>query len=1731
MERHPITNAVPRQSQQPQRPFWRRPHHRFLATKMVMLFLILKLLSLIQISQTATSQPSSSATIEEILQDAITGETTTKFTTTLGGGSSADGKDEGGGILDSIWNTFKQTLETARASNSYRMQDKSGRSRNSLHSSSARTSTTPSEATSATTTTDQGVILSAKRIQLLELTIEEHYTRQLVQSSPHLDENFLVVADAEHGDPNNNDGNEIMDVPPYIEARPIRWMTPSSSDKNKDDINYCFGFASSSNSYWSFQWCPNEEVSQGIRQIRSRNNQNIDKSSTSSNKDDPSSSSASSSTTRTISITKDDREAVFVELDVHYSLGHFIAPDAEQQQIKREDEQFFRAVYNKYPDIINIQPFTEGSICSDDDAVKGTNRITNNRLRRTSIVLIHKQDSVVCENETEYSSSPHDDHVITKVEEPTRCKYIIHVCKVISSTRSQPEMQTSCDGGEQTEVAEESEVERHQEDYERFTTESLSSTTTTTPKITEADAQELKKAMQNMHEIMYAYLHQTEATTSAKANPDRTTALHVGLPPIPMSKVQENLQLIRDMFTHAYDSYMYNAYPASEIKPLTCKGSYFNLVKVPALTLIDSLDTLMILGNYTEFARSVERLRYLDKYLAKKNDFLHQRGLFALNQNVSVFETNIRVLGGLLSAHQLALAFTDRKVFQSDVLNEDGTVPMGRVPSEGNDDDIDGVCKNENKHDLESCSASSTLYDCSSSLDGGASSGPCHNETIEYWEYDGYLLELAQDIGDRLVPAFKTPTGIPYGTVNLLSGVPQDETTIASLAGGGTLTLEMELLSRLTGNPEYGRLARLATRALWMRRSQSNLFGKHIDTKDGAWRESLSGIGSNSDSFYEYLVKHYLLFPDDHDFWYQTLSAYGGIHNESRMGEWYVDVDVNRGVSSGGGSRKVFEALMAFYPGMQVLLGELTPAARTLNSFFLAREHVGFLPERFNYGHWRVDGGGGKHLLRPELLESAYFLHRATKGFLQSARNKNGNIVREESSGWQWAADFALHRLEKVTRTECGYASVDDVSPSVTGEARYVTNNKKLKLFDEMPSYFLSETLKYLYLTFDEQNILHTDKDRDWIFTTEAHPIHTVPGDLQITTDDSLKAKKSELINRLKWRIVRSAKVPEASDSKLEYETWTRDTKFDSFASDIKAVKKQVESSQRLHNSIDEQQQHDYGIRTRKDSGLLEAFLVEGQVHSGLDFYNETQNSFNSAHLSWNKMGNKHLPPRSCENFHSPDMLWIRALNGGLSDYSDAYVSSATDYAQVGDNQFYILGSIDALAMHGSRVHPAELKDVTKLSPIRDTTPRKTVAKKEEPAKKDGMDRFDMGGELGQFDVSAFAGGSGFFIQRVATSESFITTLISDGADVDESDAYVMVYGRTPVENPNGEEESEGTSDDPVDPSKDGGILGFGATGQFERSVIMSNFKGDNFACKIEILVQVPADGSAEVLDEGGETKKIVATYPCAPALFGPTHISHLVTTNGLLSEARLQGPVPGDEYGCKGGGDRTYPPGLEFMPMQIQQEDEKAHSVPRGTTQDSSAEEPSSEDPSASVAEDLGADSDEENDVTTDDSRKTCKNAFAQIVKRGVCTFQDKAMNQLSGFGAEAVIVINSDVDELFVMSGGGFGVDDKFPVSVLITGDDGAKLLKLIQSYTEDGISQLTARISLRPDQAEIVESAGQEFSVVSNENWPAVRITPQVVQLFAKGGWGVHAVRNEKGSANAMEWQLFVLQHKRP
>jgi hypothetical protein len=989
------------------------------------------------------------------------------------------------------------------------------------------------------------------------------------------------------------------------------------------------------------------------------------------------------------------------------------------------------------------------------------------------------------------------------------------------------------------------------------------------------------------------------------------------------------------------------------------------------------------------------------------------------------------------------------------------------------------------------------------------------NAKVEFWTYDGALLDLARDLGLRLLPAFDTKTGIPYGTVNLMTGIPRGETKVASLAGGGTLTLEMELLSHLTRDETFGNAAKLASRALWMRRSPSNhLLGKHIEIEKGLWTESLSGIGSNSDSFYEYLIKHYIMFADDDDFWQMFVSTYGGVHNGSRLGEWYVDTDMSLGIQQGGGGRRVFESLMAFYPGMQVLLGELAPASRTLNSFLIVRELLGVLPERFNYGNWKVDGGpggAGKHPLRPELLESCYFMHRASRGL--AGQRPFGNVSSPSStSGWLWAADYALHTLERLTDTKrCGYATVDNTGPSTSGVLpdRTEKTNWKVQLANEMPSFFLSETLKYLYLSFDDENILHKDDEREWVFTTEAHPIHSVPYDGKSQDEDELEALKSRteelLRRRLAQKSIRGKSQPVMRDersSALSMEKWTMSSQMPLYVSGIRDV--EIDILVRKQTQLDGQ----------NETSALADMLHSHTVPLDPSFVTER----NVAYLSIGDrgLGDGSMLKKSCPNFHSSSLDWVRALNGGVLDYADVYVSSITDEVA---SAALVMSTAEALAYHGSGLYPGiDLADERNSCPISNAT-WPTLKSQDEVGissgverPTEGVERIDMGGDLGMFDVSLFHDGIGFYVQHVESGETVMVTVLEEEKPLSQEspgtaksgpfNPYVMVYAKGPEIRKQGPAETDQTKSH--DPQHASGTSWKHISRRIEdhapeveeaaasmRSIGFTDTQNGPFRCEVEIVEQSPlheackSEEDHDCLDVDKEL--VLATMPCSPALFGPSLLSNLAETGGMSVEGTVA--PPRSDLGCN-----------------------------------SPCDEPSAEASPADIS----------------------------LVWRGKCTFESKALNQYACCGSEAVIIVNNADEELFLMSGGltsdekeCYGGDIEAPLTVLITGQDGKKIISLLQAYedtrgstTSAGGVSLIGRVQIVPSRGYLTEDAKIRSDTGPNDvDWPVIRAAPDIIQILAEGGWGVHAMNraslnpgsSSAGSKTRGEWQLFMLRHE--
>lgn len=318
---------------------------------------------------------------------------------------------------------------------------------------------------------------------------------------------------------------------------------------------------------------------------------------------------------------------------------------------------------------------------------------------------------------------------------------------------------------------------------------------------------------------------------------------------------------------------------------------------------------------------------------------------------------------------------------------------------------------------------------------------------------DRRLLDLADDLGTRLMPAFESPTGIPYRFVNLRTGAVRDPET--NPAEAGTLLLEFGTLSRLTKRPRYYDAAKRALVAIYERRSPFGLVGDRIHAETGEWLRFDCHVSACIDSYFEYQLKGSLAFRDSDcgRMWDESIRAVNRyLADEVGSELWYAHADMRDGKRTS----TTFGALDAFFPAVLALSGDIDRASRLQASCMKMWATHGIEPERFDYRTLRIEDGA--YPLRPEVAESAYYLYQITEDprYLEMGRIVFESIVRH-------------------CRTDQAYVSLRDV----------VTKEKA----DTMHSFFLSETLKYLYLLFAPRDTVDFHRV---IFTTEAHPLRRV---------------------------------------------------------------------------------------------------------------------------------------------------------------------------------------------------------------------------------------------------------------------------------------------------------------------------------------------------------------------------------------------------------------------------------------------------------------------------------------------------------------------------------------------------------------------------------------------------------------------------------------------------------------
>jgi mannosidase alpha-like ER degradation enhancer 2 len=315
---------------------------------------------------------------------------------------------------------------------------------------------------------------------------------------------------------------------------------------------------------------------------------------------------------------------------------------------------------------------------------------------------------------------------------------------------------------------------------------------------------------------------------------------------------------------------------------------------------------------------------------------------------------------------------------------------------------------------------------------------------------DKRLLDLAEDLGNRLLPVFNSPTGLPYRYVNLKTG--KVSKPVSNPAETGTLIIEFGTLSKLTGKPIFYDKAKRALVQTYNRRSKIGLVGEWINVETGSWTNADSHVSGAIDSYYEYLLKCSLLFgdPDCKRMWSDSITSINKYLADDDGSElWYGHADMNTGARRA----TTYGALDAFFPAVLALSGDLKRAKRLQDSSFRMWNHAGIEPEEFDYRAGKITSPG--YPLRPEIVESTYYLYRYTK-------DPKYMLMGEKL--WR---DFV-----KYCRTDEGYAALKSVE----------TKEKS----DSMQSFLFAETFKYFYLLFAPPETLDFQKV---IFNTEAHPI------------------------------------------------------------------------------------------------------------------------------------------------------------------------------------------------------------------------------------------------------------------------------------------------------------------------------------------------------------------------------------------------------------------------------------------------------------------------------------------------------------------------------------------------------------------------------------------------------------------------------------------------------------------
>ena len=506
----------------------------------------------------------------------------------------------------------------------------------------------------------------------------------------------------------------------------------------------------------------------------------------------------------------------------------------------------------------------------------------------------------------------------------------------------------------------------------------------------------------------------------------------------------------KDMLTLTTTSYstIGSGWP-DDLKPLSQRGSSWLHASA---TLYDSLDTLYLAGLDNDFDDAIDMvLRH------SVTTTTTTAAAFSLRPT-KTFEYSIRVVGGLLGAHSVSgnpqlLALAMRA---ADALLEGPFAASPTVLPRPF-----AVLAPPSYHFFDWFGSSTTTKTTSTTPNAAPTRWEimrCSCMSLSFWW---------QGIGRNLQRL--------WAVLYSMGRDAMGEHHYNSLAGVGSFALEFEFLSKLTTAPRYREAADAIFQHVTFKSTATAMLSSNWNVMTGSpMLGSSRTLGSGSDSFYEYLLKVTLLKDQDDPLRNDYMDLYVNVVDEALFSNRRLVIQAHGHEYPTEGHDR-YHHLLCFVPGM-LALGESQGIVRgsahthkNENSAVLelarnlangcyetyARTETGLGLEAISIATDKSFDDG--YYLRPEFVESLFVLYRTTRE------------DRYRDMAWE-----VFQSIEKYCKVEHGYASLKDV-------------NDPSSQLDDMPSFFIGETLKYLLLTFAPEDYVSLD---DFVFTTEAHPLY-----------------------------------------------------------------------------------------------------------------------------------------------------------------------------------------------------------------------------------------------------------------------------------------------------------------------------------------------------------------------------------------------------------------------------------------------------------------------------------------------------------------------------------------------------------------------------------------------------------------------------------------------------------------